>query len=101
MMLPMVLPFPRASISFGTGPECFFAHAGSASMASGLRAGVLPSNVMVPVMDEAATATPAPGQTDIATSKKAGHNGFPDPRWHGSLVIANLVSRRKRRRYLR
>ena len=38
----MVLPLPRTSISFGTGAECFLAQAGSASMASGLRAGSFP-----------------------------------------------------------
>ncbi len=86
MMFPMVLPLPRTSISFGTGSECFLAHAGSASMASGLRAGGFPSKVTVPVMDDAAMATP--GQTDIATSPAASHNLFPVTRMLGSLVIA-------------
>ena len=89
MMFPMVLPLPRTSISFGTGAECFLAHTGSASMASGLRAGAFPSKVTVPVMVEAAKATP--GQTDTATSPAASHNLFPVPRMLGSLVIANLV----------
>ena len=87
MMFPMVLPLPRTSISFATGPECFLAHAGSASMASGLRAGAFPSKVTVPVTDEAAKATP--GQTDTATSTAASHNLFPVARMLGSLVIAN------------
>src|SRR5512141_3263306 len=62
MMFPIVLPLPRTSISFGTGPECFFAHAGSAFMASGARLGIFPAKVTVPLMVEAADATP--GQTD-------------------------------------
>ena len=59
-------------------------------MASGLRAGAFPSKVTVPVMVEAATATP--GQTNTATSPAASHNLFPVPRMLSSLVIANLVS---------
>ncbi len=86
----MVLPLPRTSISFGTGAECFLAHAGSASMASGLRVGAFPSKVTVPVMDEAARATP--GQTDTATSTAASRILFPVPRMLGSLVIATLAS---------
>ena len=70
--------------------ECFLAHAGSASMASGLRAGAFPSKVTVPVTVDAATATP--GQTNTATSPAASHNLFPVPRMLSSLVIANLVS---------
>src|SRR6266542_3546370 len=93
MMFPMVLPLPRASISLGTGPECFLAHAGSASMASGLSVGAFPSNVTVPVMDDAATATP--GHIDNATSPATRRHLFPLQRMLGSLiilVIANLVS---------
>ena len=86
MMFPMVLPLPRTSISFGTGAECFLAHTGSASMASGLRVGAFPSKVTVPVMVEAARATP--GQNDTATSPAASHNLFPVPRMLGSFVIA-------------
>src|SRR4029450_3899625 len=70
MMFPMVLPLPRTSISFGTGAVCFLAHAGSASMASGLSVGTFPSKVTVPVMVEAATATPGhakPHTTPTAT----------------------------------
>ena len=91
MMFPMVLPLPRTSISFGTGfPACFLAQTGSASMASGLSAGAFPSKVTVPVMVDAATATP--GQTNTATSPAASHNLFPVPRMLSSLVIANLAS---------
>jgi hypothetical protein len=94
MTFPMVLPLPRASISFGTGPECFLAHAGSASMASGLSVGAFPLKVTVPVMDEATTAPP--GQTDIATSPAASpaasHNLFPVQRMLNSLVIAHLAA---------
>ena len=86
MMLPIVLPLPRVSISFGTGAECFFAHAGSASMASGLRAGIFPSKVTVPLMVEAANATP--GQNDTATTLAASHNLFPVRRMLCSLVIS-------------
>src|SRR5215208_1151094 len=75
MMLPMVLPLPRTSASLGTGPECFFAQAGSPSIASGRRVGALPSNVTVPVMEEAASA--APGQNDTAASAVASHTLFP------------------------
>src|SRR5512132_3483657 len=81
MTLPMVLPLPRTSISFGTGPECFLAHAGSASIASGLSAGAFPSKVTVPVTVEAATATP--GQNDTAISPAASHDLFPIPRTIG------------------
>src|SRR5512134_3432946 len=84
-MFPMVLPPPRTSISLGTGLACFLAHAGSASIVSGLRLGALPSKVTVPVTVEAATATP--GQPDTATSTAASHNLFPVPRMLGSLVI--------------
>jgi len=59
-------------------------------MASGLRAGAFPSKVTVPVMDEAATATP--GQIDTAISTAPSRNLFPVLRMLGSLVIANLVS---------
>ena len=85
-MFPIVLPLPRDSISFGTGAECFFAHAGSASMASGLRAGTFPSKVTVPLTVEAATATP--GQTDTAIKLAASHNLFPVRRMLSSLVIS-------------
>src|SRR5260370_28127370 len=85
----MVLPLPRTSISLSAGVGCFLAHAGSASMASGLRVGAFPSKVTVPVMDEAATATP--GQTDIATIPAASHNLFPDTRILDSVAIPNLV----------
>ena len=54
MMFPMVLPLPSTSASLGTGAVCFLAHAGSASMVSGLRAGAFPSKVTVPVMVDAA-----------------------------------------------
>ena len=90
MMLPMVLPVPRTSISAGTGPVCFLAHTGSASIASGLRVGAFPSKVTVPVMDEAATPTPC--QTDTATSTAASRNPFAVPRMLGSLVIGHPVS---------
>ena len=95
----MVLPLPRASISFATGPECFLAQAGSASMASGLRAGAFPTKVTVPVTDEAAKATP--GQTDNATSAAASHNLLPVLRILGSLVIAKPRVYRHSRRCLR
>src|SRR5215207_8571 len=86
MMFAMVLPPPRTSISFGTGPECFLAHAGSASMASGLRAGGFPVKVTVPLIEDAAMATP--GQTDITTNPAASQNLFPVTRMLDSLVIA-------------
>ena len=95
MMFPMVLPLPRTSISAGTGFECFLAHAGSASMASGLRAGGFPSKVTVPVMDEAATATP--GQPATATSPAASHNLFRCPA-HAPLLGHRKPSLRRHRR---
>ena len=70
--------------SLGTGPECFLAHVGSASMASGLRVGAFPANVMVPVTDEAAMATP--GEIETTASAIASRNVFPDTRMLGSLV---------------
>ena len=92
----MVLPLPRTSISFGTGPECFLAQAGSASIASGLSGGAFPSKVTVPVTDEAAKATP--GQTDNATSAAASPNLLPVLHILGSLVIAKpRVYRHSRR----
>ena len=83
MTFPMVFPPPRTSLSSGTGPECFLAHAGSAAMASGLRAGGVPVKVTVPLIDDAAVATP--GQTDITIA--ASHNLFPVTRMLDSLVI--------------
>src|SRR4026207_2081193 len=68
-MLAMLLPGPRISTAAGTGPECFLAHTGSASIASGLRAGAFPVNVTDPLTDEAAKPTPC--QTDTATSTAA------------------------------
>jgi hypothetical protein len=65
-------------------------------MASGLRVGAFPVKVTVPVIDEAAKATP--GQTDIATSPAASHNLFPVARMLGSLVIAKPRFRRHGRR---
>jgi hypothetical protein len=88
MMFPMVLPVPRTSASFGAGPECFFAQTGSASMAIGLSTGAFPAKVTVPVMVDAATATP--GQPNTAISAAAGHSLFPVPRMLGSLVIVYL-----------
>jgi hypothetical protein len=53
-------------------------------MASGLRAGGVPVKETVPLIDDAAVATP--GQTDITTA--ASHNLFPVTRMLDSLVIA-------------
>src|SRR5688500_12935487 len=90
MMFPMVLPLPRTSASFGAGfPPCFLWQVGSASTESGLSAGGFPSKVMVPLMVDAATATP--GQSNTATSPAASHNPFRVPRLFSSLVIAHLV----------
>jgi hypothetical protein len=80
----MVLPLPRTSSSFGTGPVCFLAHTGSASIARGLRVGVFPSKVTVPEMDEAAPATL--GQT-ITAASTASRNPFAVPRIYGSLFV--------------
>src|SRR3954464_1016964 len=94
MMLPIVLPLPRASASFATGPECFLAHAGSASIASGLRAGAFPSKVTDPLTVDAANATP--GEIDNATSAATNPKVFPVQRILGSLiklVIRKLCSR--------
>ena len=85
MMFPTVLPLPSTRTSFATGPECFLAHAGSASIATGLRVGGFPAKVIVPVMDEAARAIP--GQTDTATSIDASRNPFAVPRMLGSLFL--------------
>src|SRR5437762_11590161 len=75
MMLPMLLPLPRTRRSLATGPECFLAHAGSASMASGFSVGAFPSKVTVPVMVDAATATP--GEIRNAANPAANKNLFP------------------------
>jgi hypothetical protein len=55
-------------------------------MASGLRAGAFPSNVMIPVIVDAAAATP--GQKETATSEAARKNLFPDTRMLGSFINA-------------
>src|SRR5438067_12035142 len=86
----IVLPLPRTSVSAGTGPECFLAQTGSASIAIGLRVGGFPSKVMVPVIVEAARATP--GHAIIAISHAASRHLFPVQRIIRSLVIANLAS---------
>ena len=83
----MVLPLPRTSISFGTGAECFLAHTGSASMASGLSVGAFPSKLTVPVTVAAAAATP--GHANATTSPAASHNLFPVARTIGSSVIVH------------
>src|SRR4051812_7117325 len=85
MMFAMVLPPPRTSASLGTGAVCFLAHAGSAPMANGWRAGAFPSKVTVPVIVDAATATP--GESETAMTPAASHNLFPAQRMLGSLVI--------------
>src|SRR5260221_14699189 len=87
MTFAMVLPLRRTSISFSAGVGCFLAHTGSASMASGLSLGAFPSKVTVPVMDEAANATP--GESNTATNP-ASHTLFPVLRMLGSLIIENL-----------
>src|SRR5262245_8485600 len=86
MMFPIVLPLPRTSIGFGTGAVCFLAHTGSASMASGLRLGAVPANVTVPVMVDAAKATP--GHTTAAASPAATKNLFAVLRILVSLIMA-------------
>src|ERR1043165_5858655 len=57
-MFAMALPGPSTSISFATGPVCFLAHTGSASIAIGLSVGAVPEKVTVPVIVPAAKATP-------------------------------------------
>ena len=94
MMLPMVLPLPRTSASFGTGAVCFLAHAGSASMASGFSAGTFPSKVTVPVMVDAAKATL--GHINDATSPAARYNLFPVQRILCSLIKSGLSQTRPR-----
>src|SRR4051794_19774825 len=90
MTLPIVLPLPRVSISFATGPVCFLAQSGSASIASGLRVGAFPSNVMIPVIVEAAAATP--GQKETAINEAARNNLLPVTHMLGSFVIAQIVA---------
>jgi hypothetical protein len=90
MTFAMVLPLPSTSISAGTGFVCFLAHAGSASMASGLRAGGFPVKVMVPLIVDAAPAMP--GQPITATSTATSHNLLPVTRMLVSLVMKNLES---------
>ena len=101
MMFPMVLPAPRTSASFGAGfPPCFLWQTASASMPIGASAGAFPSNVTVPVTDEAATATPdenhtatpTPDQNHTATAPAASHNVFLVTRLLSPFVIAELLS---------
>jgi hypothetical protein len=94
MMFPIVLPLPRTSISAGTGFVCFFAHAGSASIASGLRVGTFPSKVTVPFTVDAARATA--GHITPPASAAATHNIFAVLRILVSFVIASTVNRRCR-----
>jgi hypothetical protein len=84
MMFPIVLPLPSTRASFRTGDVCFFAHAGSASIASGFIAGGFPSKVTVPVTVEAANATP--GDIDNASSPATNPKVFPVQRILGSLI---------------
>jgi hypothetical protein len=94
MMFPMVLPLPSTSISLATGfPPCILWHTGSPSMASGLRLGAFPSNVIVPVMVDAATATP--GQSNTATSPAASHILFRVPRMFSSFGYRKRWPRRR------
>src|SRR5512132_1601517 len=88
MMCAIVFPGPRISDSFGAGPACFLAHTGSASMAIGLSVGAFPAKVTVPVMVDAATATP--GEPSIATSTAAGHTLLFVPPMLGFLVIVHV-----------
>src|SRR4051812_3981694 len=90
MTFPIVLPLPRTRASLGTGAECFFAQAGSPSMASGRSVGAFPSNVTVPVMFEAPSAMP--GQNAAVTNPAASHSLFPVTRIVGSLSSATLVA---------
>src|SRR6185295_18895548 len=90
MTFPRVLPVPRTSISLGTGVECFLAHAGSASMASGLSEGSFPSKVIVPVTDEPAAA--APGQVDNPTNPAIRHNPLAILRMLVRFVIFSFAS---------
>jgi hypothetical protein len=55
-------------------------------MESGLSVGGVPAKVTVPLIDDAAVATP--GQTDITINPAASHNLFPVTRMLDSLVIA-------------
>jgi hypothetical protein len=87
MMFPIVLPLPRTSISLGTGFECFFAHPGSASIASGLRLGTFPSKVTVPFTVDAASATP--GHIAAPASPAARHTIFAVLRILVSFVIVH------------
>src|SRR5688500_19352273 len=76
MTLAMALPLPRTSASFGAVFDgCILAHAGSASRASGLRAGGLPSKTTVPVMVDCANA--APGHNTAAAASPAATHHSP------------------------
>jgi hypothetical protein len=55
-------------------------------MVSGLSAGGFPAKVTVPLIDDAAVATP--GQTDTTRNPAASHNLFPVTRMLDSLAIA-------------
>src|SRR5262245_26264184 len=65
MMFAIVLPGPSTSASLATGVVCFLAHAGSASIAIFGRLGGVPVNVTVPVMVDAANATPGHAAVSI------------------------------------
>jgi hypothetical protein len=73
-------------------------------MASGFITGAFPSKVIVPLMDEAAKATP--GQTVKAATPAASHNLFPVTRMLGllwlslNLVTVDAANRRVRMRRL-
>jgi hypothetical protein len=67
-------------------------------MASGLRAGGLPVNVIVPEIVDWATATP--GQPKTAASPTASHNLFP-VRMRQSMVIVNVSFVELRKSYTR
>src|SRR5262245_18865315 len=90
MMFAMVLPLPRTSASLSAGVGCFLAHTGSASIASGLSLGGVPSKVTVPVTVPAAET--AAGHHAAAASAVARHNAFNILLMLVRFVISNFAS---------
>src|SRR5262249_22870934 len=70
MMFAILLPAPSTSASLCTAVVCFLAHAGSASIAIVGSLGAVPVKVTVPVIDDAANATPGHAAVSITPAAR-------------------------------
>src|SRR5262249_12505522 len=70
MMFAILLPAPSTSASLCTAVVCFLAHAGSASIAIVGSLGAVPVKVTVPVIADAANATPGHAAVSITPAAR-------------------------------